>query len=129
MNENKINEGKKILVVEDDNFISEVYALKIRSEGFEVELAFDGEMALKKFDEFKPDLVLLDIIIPKLDGWGVLAEIRKRNKTVPVVMLTNLGDKENIEKGGEAPVSDYLIKSFFTPEEIVARIKKVMKMK
>ncbi len=119
---------KKILIVEDDLFISEVYFTKLSSEGFDVILADNGEEALMRFDQVSPDVVLLDILMPKMDGWEVLKKIyqKKRGKKAIIIMLTNVGDKDSIEKALKVGADDYFIKSFFTPEEVVVKIRKLL---
>ena len=82
---------RKLLIVEDDENISELLSLYTEREGFETKIAPDGEAALRLFKSFAPDIVLLDVMLPKLDGWGVLREIRSESK-VPVLMLTAKGE-------------------------------------
>jgi DNA-binding response OmpR family regulator len=123
------NKKIKVLIAEDDVFILEMYSVKLSSEGFEVLTAGNGEEALKKIEEEKPDVVLLDLLMPKMDGWGVLSGLKKHNnkeKKPVVIVLTNLGEKSNIEKALSMGADDYLIKSFFTPEEIVSKMKKII---
>lgn len=119
---------KKILVVEDDSFLSEMYLTKLSESGFDVEAAYDGKEALAKIKEFKPDLVLLDIVLPRLDGFEVLRMIKKEDssKNIPVIILTNLGQKEEVEKGLKLGASGYIIKAHFTPTEVVAKVKKAL---
>ncbi len=120
----------KILIVDDDTFLSGIYATKLDLEGFQVVSAHDGEEGIKVAQKEKPDLILLDVLMPKLDGF----EARKRlkadpgTKDIPGIMLTNLGQKEDIEKGLEDGAVDYLIKAHFVPAEAVAKIKKVLKI-
>lgn len=124
MSEEKI----KILLIEDDKFLSEMYTTKLAASGFEVETAFDGEEGLKKIKEQKPALVFLDIVLPKKDGFEVLAELKKENllKDIKVIALTNLGQKEEVEKGISLGASDYMVKAHFTPTEVVAKAKKLL---
>lgn len=119
---------KTVLLVEDDSFISEIYNVKLELNGFEVELAEDGEEAVKKFKKINPDIVLLDIFLPKKDGWEVLEEICKEDhfKKTKVIMLTNLGDKDKIEKAESYGVKNYFVKASHTPEEVVQKIKDVL---
>lgn len=118
---------KKVLLVEDDKFLSEMYSAKLAESGFEVEAAFDGEEGLEKAKE-KPDLILLDIVLPKIDGFEILDRIKKDDqlKGIPVIALTNLGQKEEVEKGLKLGAADYIVKAHFTPTEVVAKIKKVL---
>lgn len=121
------NDGAKILLAEDDPFLGDICYKKLRKEGFNVVLAVDGAEAVKKVSEFKPQIVLLDIIMPSLDGFGVLKEIRshqdKAIREVPVIMLTNLGQDEDIKKALDLGANDYLVKAHFTTEEIVEKVK------
>lgn len=122
------NKQYKVLIAEDDLFISEVYFTKLSSENFDVVLVDNGEDALVKFNEISPDVVLLDILMPRMDGWEVLNKIRqkKQAENTIVIMLTNVGDKEAIDKALKIGADDYLIKSFFTPEEVVIKIRKLL---
>ena len=122
-------EKKNILLVEDDKFLSEMYVNKLASSDFEVELASDGREAMAKAKEVKPDLILLDIVLPKMDGFEVLQELKQDDslRGVPVIVLTNLGQKEEVEKGLKLGATDYIIKAHFTPTEVVAKVRKVLK--
>lgn len=117
---------KKILLVEDDEFILELYSTKFSLEGFTVFQARDGAEGVDSFEKNSPDLVLLDIKMPNMNGWDALKEMKRKNKNVPVIMFTNLGDKEDMEKMKENLADDYLVKSFFTPEEVVLKVKKIL---
>jgi len=125
--------GVKVLLVEDDVFLRDICCKKLKKEGFNVLTAADGEEALRKIESFLPEIVLLDIILPSTDGFEVLTAIRShRNKAikdVPVFMLTNLGQEEDINKALELGASDYLIKAHFTTEEIVKKIKNKLSLK
>lgn len=120
----------KILIVDDDTFLSGIYATKLDLEGFQVLTAHDGEEGIKAAQKDKPDLILLDVLMPKLDGFEALKRLKADagTKDIPVIMLTNLGQKEDIEKGLEDGAVDYLIKAHFVPAEAVAKIKKVLKI-
>lgn len=121
---------KKILIVEDDRFLSEMYATKLTASGFEVETAEDGQEALAKVKEQKPDLILLDIVLPKMDGFEFLRSFKKdpASEKILVVILTNLGQKEEVDKGLKLGANDYIIKAHFTPTEVVAKVKKLLKI-
>lgn len=125
------NKEKKIriLIVEDDSFLAGIYASKFQSEGFDVMLASDGEAGLATATKEIPDLVLLDILLPKMDGFEVLEKLKSQEatKNIPVILLTNLGQKEDIDKGLKLGASDYLIKAHFMPHETVEKVKKVLK--
>jgi len=118
--------AKNILIVEDDEFLRTLMSKKLSSAGFNVSAATDGEKAIEKIKEEKPDLVLLDLILPSIDGFEVLSKIKQDSETknIPVIILSNLGQKEEIEKGLKLGASDYLIKAQFTTEEILEKIKK-----
>ena len=117
---------KKILLVEDDPFLVDIYTTKLREEDFEVVVADDGDKALELVEKEKPDLVLLDIVLPNKDGWEILKEVKTKNKKIKVIILSNLGQKEEVEKGMRLGAEKYLIKSNFTPSEVVEEIKKLI---
>lgn len=119
---------KKILIAEDDGFIAEVYHTKLSFAGYQVSIATDGVEALDKIKAEKPEIVLLDVMMPKMDGLEVLEKLRSMEeyKKLPVIILTNAGEKENIAKAMSLGATDYLIKAGFTPEEVVGKIKKYL---
>jgi DNA-binding response OmpR family regulator len=119
----------KILIVEDDRFLRELIARKLRNEGYEVLEAVDGEEGLKRIKEERPDLVLLDLILPGIDGFEVLAKAKEDPDTaqIPVIILSNLGQREEIERGLKLGAIDYLIKAHFTPGEIIEKIKNILR--
>jgi DNA-binding response OmpR family regulator len=124
-------ESKKVLLVEDDPFLSGMYQTKLKLEGFDVTVAMDGEEALSKLDQANYDIALLDIMMPKLNGFEVLKEIRKSSNpklaAVPVIMLTNLGQKTDIEQGLLLGANDYIVKANFTPKEVMEKIRNLIK--
>jgi len=125
-------QGKpKVLLVEDDTFLSGMYVTKLGLENFAVSLASDGKLGLKMIKEELPDLILLDLILPKLSGFEILKEIKKEKKTkdIPVILLTNLGQKKDVEKGFALGANDYLIKAHFMPSEVVEKVKKMIHKK
>lgn len=115
----------KILVVDDDQNICELLRLYIEKEGFEVRIANDGRRALEIFEEQNPDLIMLDIMLPELDGWQVCGEIRKKSQC-PIIMLTAKGEVFDKVLGLELGADDYVVKPFET-KEVVARIKAVLR--
>lgn len=121
------NKEKKqtIMIVEDDSFVMDIYKTKLSQEGFSVIEAENGVEALKKLKNEKPDILLLDIVMPYMDGLEVLKKIKENEdtKNIPVVLLTNLSQKEEVDKGMELGAMDYLIKSHFTPSEVLEKIK------
>jgi len=120
---------KKILLVEDDAFVSDIYQTKLAHEGFEVIVSRNGLEAVKKLEELVPDLILLDIIMPYMDGIEVLKKIKSNEalKEIPVILLTNLSEKEKIDEALGIGANDYLIKSHFTPSEVVGKINALLK--
>ena len=120
---------KKILIIEDDPFITDVYVLKLESEGYDVDTAEDGLVGLKKMQEKKYDIILLDIVMPNLDGFKVLERVRMNPNLsqVPIVILTNLSQKRDIEKGLNLGAIDYIVKTKFTPTEVAKTINKILK--
>jgi len=118
----------KILLVEDDSFLLGMYATKFEMEGFKVVMAEDGEKAVRLALKEAPDIILLDIILPKVNGFEVLRQLKADPKTVkiPVLLLTNLSQKDEIEQGLKMGAEDYLIKAHFMPSEVVDKIKKVI---
>ena len=119
---------KRILLVEDDEFLAELYATKLNLEGFEVSLATDGEKGLKMAKEKDPHLVLLDIVLPKMDGFEVLRQLKldKSTKGIPIILLTNLSQKDEVDRGLSLGADDYLIKAHFMPSEVIKKIKQVI---
>ncbi|HUD08555.1 MAG TPA: response regulator [Candidatus Saccharimonadales bacterium] len=122
-------EKKKILIVEDDNFVAEVYFAKLTEMGYEAILAQNGEEGIATLKKDKIDMILLDILMPIMNGMEMLEEIKKREdwKNIPVILLTNVGEKESIQKVREMGVKNYLIKSHFTPAEVIEKIESVFK--
>ena len=115
----------KILVVDDDTNICELLRLYMEKDGYTVSIANDGESAVKMFGEFNPDIVILDIMLPKMDGWQVCREIRKTSEK-PIIMLTAKDETFDKVLGLELGADDYVTKPFDT-KEIVARIKAVLR--
>ena len=117
--------ARNILVVEDDRNISELIRMYLEKEGFEVRLAYDGGKAVEEYDKRAPDMVLLDIMLPVMDGWGVCAHIREKGKT-PIIMLTAKSDVGDRITGLEMGADDYLVKPF-EMKELMARIKALLR--
>ena len=122
---------KKIMIVEDDVFVMDIYQTKLTQEGFEVMSATNGMEGLKKLREVAelPDLILLDILMPYMDGLEMLAELKKEDslKNIPVILLTNLSQKNDVDRGLGLGANDFLIKSHFTPSEVVEKIQAQLK--
>ena len=119
---------KKILLIEDDELIIEIYTTKLKRSGFDVEVATDGEIAFKKFSEKKYDLILLDIVLPHLTGFEFLERVNQQNilNDAKIIVLSNLGQKADIERAKKLGVVKYLIKAHYTPSEVVKEIKKIL---
>ena len=117
--------GRNILVVEDDRNISDLIRMYMEKEGFEVRSAYDGGKAIEEFEKQAPDLVLLDIMLPVMDGWSVLKKIRESSK-VPVIMLTAKGETSDKVSGLEMGADDYIVKPF-EMKEVLARIHAVLR--
>lgn len=117
-----------ILLVEDDTFLANIYKTKFEMEGFTVRVAETGDEGLAAVKKIKPDIVLLDILLPKMDGFTVLKKLKadSATKQIPVILLTNLGQKDDVEKGLELGAADYLIKAHFKPSETVEKVNKVL---
>lgn len=114
-----------VLVVEDDKFLRDLIVQKLRREGFPVIEAITGNDALRFAKESKPAVVLLDLILPGLDGFEILKRMKEDESTatIPVIILSNLGQREDVERGLRLGAVDFMIKAHFTPGEIVAKIK------
>lgn len=122
---------ESVLIVEDDEFLREVLAQKLRGEGFDVWCSIDAIEALELMKEKKPKIILLDLILPGMDGFEMLGQLKKIPdlQDVPVIVLSNLGQKEDVDRALSAGAADYMIKANFTPADIVARIRKVISQK
>ena len=118
--------AQKILVVEDDQFLRELYNQLLTEEGYEVDLAADGEEGLSKISKGGYDLVLLDIMLPKMDGLEILRRYKKQPSEKPngsVVLLTNLGQDSIIKEGFNLGASGYLIKSSMNPDQVLSEVR------
>lgn len=120
---------KSILLIEDDPFLLDIYSVKLTDAGFSVETATNGQEALIKARENQPKLIILDIVLPQIDGWEILKIIKSENnlKKIPVVVLSNLGQKSEVEKGLKMGAAKYLIKAHYTPSQVIEEIKEVIK--
>ncbi len=117
--------ARKVLIIEDDSNIAQLLHLYLEKEGFETCVARDGGKGVEMFRGFQPDLVLLDIMLPVMDGWGVLRKIREESAT-PVIMLTAKGEVEDRVSGLESGADDYIVKPF-EMKEVLARIHAVLR--
>jgi two-component system alkaline phosphatase synthesis response regulator PhoP len=121
--------SKKILIIEDDNMISSMYKTKLTQDGYEVFVAANGAQGLDLAMQEHPDLILLDIILPQLDGFSVLQELKSNKastKDIPVIMLTNLSTEEDKDKGAKFGATDYLVKASLTPSQVSDTVKKYL---
>lgn len=114
----------KILIAEDDRFLGMAYRAKFTKSGFEVQIAADGEEALEMLKTFTPDAMLLDLVMPRKDGFTTLAEIRKQEKFkhIPIIVASNLGQKEDVDKATALGANGYIIKSDMALEAIIEKV-------
>ncbi len=118
----------KVLIVEDDVFLLNMYAEKFTLENYQVFAAEEGKKGVKLALKEKPDIILLDIILPGMNGFDVLKAIKEDESTrhIPVILLTNLSQRDDINKGLELGAVDYLIKAHFMPSEVVEKVKNIL---
>lgn len=118
-----------IVLVEDDAFVAGMYVTKLLMGDYHVKLATDGQMGLTMIKEEKPDLVLLDLRLPKLSGWDILRKIKAdpKTKNIPVMILTNVGQDADIEFGRTMGAVDYVIKAHHFPSEVMKKIDRYVK--
>ena len=117
--------ARAVLIIEDDRNIADLLRLYLEKDGYEVALAYDGLKGLEKFREIKPDLILLDVMLPGMDGWGVCRSIRQDSKT-PIIMLTAKSETEDKVFGLKQGADDYITKPF-EMKEVLARIEAVLR--
>ena len=120
------NSGKKILIIEDEEIITDLLKRKLTKEGYRVDVAYDGEQGLEKMRNNKPDLVLLDIVMPKLGGFEVMEEMCKDEKlnNISVIIISNSGQAVELDRAKELGASDWLIKTQFDPQEVIDKVIK-----
>ena len=118
----------KVLIAEDDTFLASAYKLKLGKAGYEIELASDGDEALMKLGSFRPDVILLDLVMPNKDGFTTLEEIKADDsiKDIPVIVASNLGQQEDIDKAMKLGATDYVIKSDLSMNEVIEKIQKAV---
>jgi len=119
---------RKILIVEDDKFLRELFVRKMFSEGFDVESAVDADQVFEILATKKPEVILLDLILPGIDGFEILDKLKKDDKlkTIPVIVISNLGQKEDIDRATKLGAVDFLIKANYTLDEIIVRVLAVL---
>ena len=118
--------AKKILLIEDEKIMVDLLRKKLTKEGYDVSVAWDGEEGLAKMKESKPDLILLDIIIPKIGGFEVMEEVSKDKelKKIPIIIISNSGQPVELERAKKLGVKDWLIKTEFDPQEVLDKVIK-----
>lgn len=129
MTQEEQKDKKTIMIAEDDAFIGDIYEVKLKDAGYDVILASNGRDVIEKLESgAKPHIMLLDIVMPYMDGFDVLEALNNREewKVIPVVLLTNLSQKEDVDRGMALGAKDYLIKSHFTPTEVLSKVEKYM---
>ena len=120
--------AKKVLIIEDESYLLEMYKMRFEQGGYEVMVAEDGESGLSMARKGQPDIVLLDIMLPKMNGYQVLEEIRKNADTekLKVYVLSNLGQSVEIKKGMEGGANGYFVKSNLTPTQLFTDVEKIL---
>ncbi|TSC77336.1 MAG: two-component system, OmpR family, phosphate regulon response regulator PhoB [Parcubacteria group bacterium Gr01-1014_31] len=121
-------ESVKIVLVEDDTTLVEMYSVKFNQEGFDLKVATNGGQGLELAKKELPRIVLLDVILPGMDGFAVLKELKADAKTkhIPVLLLTNLGQDADMQKGKALGAADYLVKANLTPGEVVEKVRAIL---
>ena len=121
----------KILVVEDDEFLTKIYKMTLNQEGHSVTTTKDGYEGLKALKENKPDIILLDLLLPQKDGFEFLKEVKedKKFKNIPVLILTNLGQESDVKKAKALGADDYIIKANVEIEDVIKKVNKYGKKK
>lgn len=124
----KVFTMSKILIVEDNQVLVKMYKIKLDLEGFQVETASEGQEGLEKLNDFSPDLILLDLAMPGMDGFEFLEELRKNEKLkeITVIIFSNLGQESDIKRAKELGAKDYLIKVNLTPRQVVEKIRQYL---
>lgn len=117
---------KRVLIIEDEKPMARALQLKLAHTGFEADMAFDGEAGLDALDRERYDLVILDLVMPKIDGFKVLAALKEQKNTTPVVVISNLGQEEDIRRAKELGAKEYFVKSNTSLADIVKHIKKTL---
>lgn len=117
---------KKVLVIEDDRPISKALELKLKHSGFDVKTIFDGESAIEILKKEKFDIILMDLVMPKIDGFGVLKDMQEKGNKTPVFVLTNLSQENDIDKVKKLGALEYFIKSDAPISKIIERVKKFL---
>lgn len=125
-----MSDGKtKVLLVEDDPMIVEMYKIRLEEEGYQVLTTDQGTEAIELAKNEKPAIILLDVILPEIDGFSILQTIKddSATKDIPVLLLTNLGQESDKQKGEKMGAADYFVKSQHTPAEVIKKVKELIK--
>ena len=119
---------KNLLIVEDDTFLAQAYAMAFEGSEVVVSIAKDGVEALEKMRQVHPDAIVLDLLLPKLDGFGVLVEMKKDDKlaSIPVLIASNLGQQSDIDRGKTLGAVDYIVKSSTSMGDVTTKVKKIL---
>jgi len=121
----------KVLLVEDDQILARLYQTKFQKEGFEIQLAYDGQEGLDKLKSFEPNIIILDLIMPRVDGFGFLEKFRAdavlSKKNIPVLVLSNLGQDSDIKRAQELGAVDYFVKADISLGQMIEKVKKYLK--
>lgn len=116
----------KILIIDDDEFLLDIYSTKFKEGGFDVEVAKSGKEAVLKATEFNPDIVLIDMVMPNMDGFETIKLLKEKiGDSAKIIATSNLDQKENIDKALSLGASDYIIKAEFTPSQVLEQVKKI----
>lgn len=128
LSQNHMPKEKKIIIIEDDEFLGDIYLTELSREGVKTMIFHEGEKGYQAVINEKPDLVILDILLPKTDGYAILKRIRENTLTrkTPVILLTNLSSKADVKKGLSLGANDFLIKAHFTPTEVLRIVDKYL---
>jgi DNA-binding response OmpR family regulator len=121
--------GSKVLIVEDDVYLVKAYEAKLATSGFDVKIVTDGSQALDALESFKPDVIVLDLVMPRLDGFAFLQRIKEHPqfKSIPIIVASNLGQKSDIDKVKDMGVVAYIVKSDMSLDDLVAKISATLK--
>jgi len=115
---------KKILIAEDDSFLMKMYKLNLDQSGWEIEIVEDGEKAIASMDKSKPDILLLDLLMPKVDGFAVLEHVNEKEYKFPVIIMSNLSQEVDQQKCKDLGAKDYFVKSDMDIDQLLTRVKK-----
>jgi len=124
----KRQQRKIFLSLKTSSFLGNLLIKKLENSGFYVRSVFDGEAGLKAVEKKKPSLILLDIVLPGMDGWEVLRQLKEKKhlKDIPVLIISNLGEPSDITKGKKAGAADYIIKADYSPQQIVDKVANIL---